>query len=368
MTPTTLVRLTALATALIPLTDPTLPTFTASAWTRPPNAAPIITPNLSPLFHDDFHTEPVAWEALHTFNPAAIVRNNRVYILYRAEDNTGDMKIGGHTSRLGLAVSDDGLHFTQNPHPVFFPAHDAQQSREWPGGVEDPRIVEREDGTYILTYTQYNRVTYDIGLATSTDLLHWTKQGPVFQDAAGGKYNHLEYKSGGILTHLQNGRLLAAKVNGHYLMYWGERQIRLATSPDAIHWTPVEDQAGNPVIVLQNHPNHFDSAFPEVGPPPLLDKDTITLIYNGKNASTNRDPTLPPDTYATGTATFNANAPQTLLTRSNQPFLKPELPFERTGQYTAGTTFAEGLVFFQNRWLLYYGCADSFVGVAISQH
>ena len=31
----------------------------------------------------------VHWEALHTFNPAAIVRNGKVYVLYRAEDDTG---------------------------------------------------------------------------------------------------------------------------------------------------------------------------------------------------------------------------------------------------------------------------------------
>jgi beta-1,2-mannosidase len=42
------------------------------------------------------------------------------------------------------------------------------------------------------------------------------------------------------------------------------------------------------------------------------------------------------------------------------------MPFERSGQYAAGTTFVEGLVFFQSRWYLYYGCADSLVGVAIN--
>jgi predicted GH43/DUF377 family glycosyl hydrolase len=42
------------------------------------------------------------------------------------------------------------------------------------------------------------------------------------------------------------------------------------------------------------------------------------------------------------------------------------LPHEITGQYKAGTTFAEGLVFFKNKWYLYYGTADSFVGLAIS--
>jgi predicted GH43/DUF377 family glycosyl hydrolase len=54
-----------------------------------------------------------------------------------------------------------------------------------------------------------------------------------------------------------------------------------------------------------------------------------------------------------------------LLERSSQPFLKPELPWEQSGQYAAGTTFAEGLVYFKGQWFLYYGCADSLVGVAL---
>jgi predicted GH43/DUF377 family glycosyl hydrolase len=46
---------------------------------------------------------------------------------------------------------------------------------------------------------------------------------------------------------------------------------------------------------------------------------------------------------------------------------KPEMPYERSGQYAAGATFAEGLVAFEGQWLLYYGAADSFVGVARAQ-
>ena len=142
------------------------------------------------------------WEALHTFNPAAIVRDGKVFVLYRAEDNSGAMEIGGHTSRLGLAESADGIHFKRLGEPVFYPAEDDQKAREWPGGVEDPRIVEREDGTYVLTYTQWNRETYSVGIATSRDLMHWTKYGPAFLTAAGGKYAHLKYKSAGIVTRL----------------------------------------------------------------------------------------------------------------------------------------------------------------------
>ncbi len=148
------------------------------------------------------------WEALHTFNPAAIVRQGKVYVFYRAEDDSGTMVIGMHTSRLGLASSDDGIHFTTEPSPVFYPDVDSQKDREWPGGVEDPRLVESEDGTYVLTYTQWNRRNTDIGIATSTDLIHWTKHGPAL---VGEKYQHFDYKSASIVTRLTDGRLIAAK-------------------------------------------------------------------------------------------------------------------------------------------------------------
>jgi predicted GH43/DUF377 family glycosyl hydrolase len=147
-------------------------------FTRPAEGNPVIAPRPDSTFNDPVLKTPVRWEVLHTFNPAAIVRDGKVYVLYRAEDDSGAMEIGGHTSRLGLAESEDGIHFARRPEPVFFPADDSEKAREWPGGVEDPRIVEAEDGTYVLTYTQWNRQTYSVGIATSPDLLHWTKVGP----------------------------------------------------------------------------------------------------------------------------------------------------------------------------------------------
>jgi predicted GH43/DUF377 family glycosyl hydrolase len=61
---------------------------------------------------------------------------------------------------------------------------------------------------------------------------------------------------------------------------------------------------------------------------------------------------------------FSAADPRKLLDRLEEPFFKPEKAFERSGQYAAGTTFTEGLVNFHHSWFLYYGCADSLVGVA----
>ena len=343
----------------------TLAPWQIGPFVRPASGNPVVVPRAESVFADPIAKAPVHWEALHTFNPAAIVRDGKIFVLYRAEDDSGAMEIGGHTSRLGLAESEDGIHFTRRDAPVFFPGKDSQQAREWPGGVEDPRIVEREDGTYVLTYTQWNRKTFSVGIASSRDLTHWTKFGPAFEKAEGGKYAELKYKSAGIVTRLDaaKGRLIAAKIEGKYWMYWGEGAIHLATSMDLIRWSPVEDAAGAPIELLRPRAGHFDSSFPETGPPPVLTDAGIVVIYNGKNAPEGGDPELGANAYAAGEALFDAHDPGRLIARADGPDLKPELPYEKTGQYVAGTTFAEGLVFFHDKWFLYYGCADSLVGV-----
>ena len=168
-------------------------------FVRPPDAAPVITPNKDTVFETP-GAPPVHWEILHTFNPAAIVRNGKIYVLYRAEDDSGEMKIGGHASRIGLAESEDGIHFKRDPEPVLYPADDNQKSSEWEGGCEDPRVVEAEDGTYVMTYTQWNHTSVDAAIATSKDLRTWTKHGPMLGKAFGGRYLNLQYKSAGIVT------------------------------------------------------------------------------------------------------------------------------------------------------------------------
>jgi len=334
-------------------------------FTRPVSA-PVILPDRASRFDDPLRGAPVAWEALHAFNPAAVVRDGKVVVIYRAEDDSGEMKIGMHTSRLGMATSSDGVTFVRQAEPVFYPADDAQKSREWPGGVEDPRIVEGPDGQYVMTYTQWNRVTYSVGIATSPDLVHWAKHGPAFFGSAGGRYDSLQYKSAGIVTRLDGDRLVAAKVNGKYWMYWGEGAIHVATSADLVHWTPVESAPGVPRQVLTKRAGHFDSGFPETGPPPVLTSRGIVMIYNGKNDPEHGDPKLGANAYAAGEALFDGHDPARLIARTDTPVFEPEMPFEKTGQYAAGTTFAEGLVWFKGKWWLYYGCADSAVGVAVA--
>src|SRR5437762_3289444 len=167
---------------------------------KPTQVNPIIAPIGAATFLSPMTDSVVRWEELATFNPAAVVRGGKVYVLYRAEDATGKREIGFHTSRLGLAESTDGLRFTRRRAPVLYPDKDVQARYEWTGGVEDPRVVETEDGTYVLTYTQWNRDIPKLAVATSKDLVHWKKYGPAFAKADSGKYLKIKTKSGAIHT------------------------------------------------------------------------------------------------------------------------------------------------------------------------
>src|SRR5260370_15063073 len=230
----------------------------------------------------------VAWEEHATFNPAAVVRDGKVFVLYRAEDASGEQQIGRHPSRLGLAESSDGLRLTHRGAAVLYPDSDAQRQYEWPGGVEDPRIVESDDGTYVLTYTQWNRDIPRLAVATSRDLINWTKHGPAFARAAGGQYLRAESKSGAILSRVAGDRVIATRVNGRYWMYFGVPDLHVATSDNLLRWTPVEDDNGRLINVLSPRPGYFDSGLVEAGPPALLTPNGggMVVLYNAGNSAT----------------------------------------------------------------------------------
>ncbi|HAZ26436.1 MAG TPA: pesticidal protein Cry15Aa, partial [Algoriphagus sp.] len=237
---------------------------------RPNDAVPIISPDPESTFLDPMSQRTVFWESMATFNPAAIVKDGKILVLYRAEEKLGEKEIGGHTSRIGMAISSDGINFERKSDPIFFPGNDNQKEFEWTGGTEDPRIVETEDGLYVLTYTQWNRDVPRLAVAISKDLYNWEKKGPIFINWKVGKYHNVESKSGAIVTKLVDGKLVAAKINGKYWMYYGVPHIWLASSEDLINWTPVENHEGNRVPVLSPRPGYFDSWLVEAGPPPIL--------------------------------------------------------------------------------------------------
>ena len=342
-----------------------LPEWALGPFIRPQNVNPILSPDKKNLFTDPMTNKKIAWEANDVFNPAATVKGNKIYVLYRAEDATG-IGIGTRTSRIGLAESVDGITMKRQPSPVLFPDNDDQKKFEWTGGCEDPRIGATEDGTFVMFYTQWNKKVPRLAVATSEDLIHWKKYGAVFRKAYKGSFFNTASKSASIVTKLVNGKQVIAKINGKYLLYWGEYFVNLATSADLINWTPMLNNKNKLLQVISTRPGYFDSDLTECGPPAIITRKGILLIYNGKNKrGKNGDKRYTANTYGAGQVLFSIDDPTKSIERLDKPFFVPTESFEKSGQYPAGTVFTEGLVYFKSKWFLYYGCADSRVAVAI---
>ena len=320
----------------------------------------------------------VRWAEKDVFNPAAIVRNDTVFLLFRAEDKIG--KYAG-TSRIGLAWSTDGLHFQKYPQPVFYPANDAYKQLEWEGGCEDPRIVEDANGTYYMTYTAYDGDKARLMIASSPDLFHWTKQGPVFSKAFNGKYARGWSKSGSIVSSYKEGKIVASKIDNRYWMLWGDQNIWIATSDNLVDWTPVLNENGKDSFdnvrgiakdlpelktVFGPRMKKFDSDLVEPGPPAMLTDSGILFIYNSRNIPSIGDSTLAEGTYAAGQVLLDKNNPAKVLKRMDSYFIKPDRPYEISGQVNR-VCFVEGLIQYKSKWFLYYGTADSKIAVAVKQ-
>ena len=310
---------------------------------------PVLGPSAARVFVDPILKQPVRWEAKDVFNPAVVVKDNQVYLLYRAENQVGTV---GKASRIGLAVSADGLHFTRQPQPVLYPAPDAQQQYEWPGGIEDPRVVQGPDRRYYLTYTAYDGTLARLHVAASADLVHWIKSGSAFAQAYGGKYLNKWSKSGAVVARYEaDGRIVAAKINGRYWMYWDDAQIWAATSDDLIHWTPVKMATGQqpPVplraqaltvpdlqVVLPTRAGKFDSDPVEPGPPAMLTDQGIRLIYNSRNDPAFGDKTLPLGTYAAAQALFDKARPHPAAPAPRHLLHSPRAPLRTHGSGQPG--------------------------------
>ena len=353
---------------------------TGTDWTLGPfvkvdSVNPVLESDMVATFHCPILDTDVQWSDKDVFNPAAVVRFGKVYLLYRAEDKIG--KYNG-TSRIGLAMSEDGLHFRKLSAPVFYPDRDSMQRYEWEGGCEDPRVIEDERGTYYMTYTAYDGETARLLVATSDDLYSWQKHGLAFE---GTKYSLVWSKSGSIVCRLKGSRWVAERINGKYWMYWGDTNMYAATSDDLIRWTPVMLKEGEaqeiPFQILAKpyaglkpiagpRRGKFDSQLIEPGPPAMLTDKGILLLYNSRNILAYGDSTLADGCYTAGQLLFDPKDPTKVIKRTDSYFMKPDKPYEIAGQVNQ-VTFIEGLVKLKNRWFLYYGTADSKIAVAVKE-
>ncbi|MCK4543587.1 MAG: family 43 glycosylhydrolase, partial [Spirochaetales bacterium] len=275
------------------------------------------------------------FESKSVYNPTAIVEDDTVYILYRTENGED-----GCTGRIGLAWSKDGINFKRHPEPVLYPEYDYEKM-----GCEDPRIV-KFGNTYYLFYMANGDSSggIQIALASSKDLLHWEKLGLI-------KMNLRIWDR----EKIKAAVVCPEKTNGKYVMYFlGQRRawhaaIGVAFSDDLIHW---EEYANNPVVIPRI--DNFDCLGVEPGATPIVENGKIILIYNGWDEN---------KVHKTGYLVFTKDNPVQVLERCEEPIIEPTEEWEIEGP-VRNVTFAEGVIRFNSKWLLYYGAADKCIGLA----
>ncbi|MCU0960792.1 MAG: serine hydrolase [Pirellulaceae bacterium] len=297
---------------------------------------PVLLPRAESTFDCPVLGKEVRWEEQNVYNPAAVVRDGKVYLFYRADDRNPSLA-WGRTCRIGMAWSEDGIHFTRHPTPVVYPDHDAWKSYEWEGGCEDLHIVEGDDGAYYMNYTTWNGQSDTLSVASSRDLVHWTKHGPAF-----AKAGRIGGRSGVVVSRLVGDRLVAAKIAGKYWMYY-THPCALAWSENLLDWTPTGEAV-------------WPDGGREAGALALLGDHGILLMTQG------RHPTL--GTWVLRQALIDRSDLRSVLQEQTEPFLHAEFDWEKSG-FTDATTVANTLVPFQGRWFLYYGAGDRCVGLAV---
>lgn len=279
------------------------------------------------------------WENKAVYNCGATIIDGRVAILYRAQ---GDDMI----SRFGLAYSDDGYHIAERlPDPVFNPDHDTEYEVL---GVEDPRITKIGD-SYYITYTSaslYPSVTgagvekretgetpwrVRVSIAHTNDFRTFTRHGVVI--------SHIDSK---------DGVLFPEKFKGNYLLLHRViPHVRLALGKNITGFVE-----RGPLLAPDG--TGWDSARVGAGAPPIMTEYGWVLIYHGVDKN---------DHYNIGLALIDPHDPLRVLARSKEPILRPTEDYEKSGQVN-NVVFSCGAVRIKDELLVYYGAADSCIGVA----
>jgi predicted GH43/DUF377 family glycosyl hydrolase len=304
----------------------------------------------------------VKWERGACLNAAILEENGRIYMFYRAIDHEPGWKPGGqsggcYNTSVGLAVSQDGLHFERREEPLiplgFFGPHTEAQ---------DCRIV-KIDGTYYLTYCLYNKKEGipRAGYSTSRNLVDWEHHGEIVPFERFG-FN-------------KNAALFPEKINGRFALLhrpesaaflrepiarfnwrtWSRGPLTPSTAPGVtISYSEDLRSWHDTKVVLAPRAGMWDEAKVGAGAPPIRTPVGWLNVYHGVDHK---------HVYRLGLALHDLDDPTIVLKRQEACLLQPELEWELKGDVD-GAIFTCGAILSGEVLRVYYAGADTVIGVA----
>jgi predicted GH43/DUF377 family glycosyl hydrolase len=283
------------------------PVLTASQWPYPVNAV---------------------------LNPAAVQVVGQTLLLVRVEDRRG-------FSHLAVARSADGIDGWQiETRPAFAPDPDHPEESF---GVEDPRVTPLlDDQLFGVVYCAYG------------------PQGPMVAIATTPDFHAFERLGGALPPENKDAALFPIKIGGRYALLHrpvspmsGGGNIWISYSPDLRHWGDHRE------VLRARHAPWWDAGKIGLNTPPLETERGWLIMYHGVRN------TCAGAIYRCGFALLDRDDPSQVVGRSEEWALGPTEYEARVGDVD-NVVFPCGLIAEGDSLRIYYGMADSAIGVAMA--
>lgn len=322
--------------------------FNLERWPNNKEPKPILTPRTD-----------IEWEGKAVFNPSVVFDAGIFRMLYRTYPSNlaqGEPRLkrpGFHfknqISHIGYTESTDGITFERRPDAFISPSESYDQY-----GCEDPRVTKIGD-TFYITYTAIDGPIEDkehepnvrIALATTKDFITMEKHGII-----------------GPPTQSKAAAFFPEEVNG------GKIALAMTTTADSNtsailvrYYDSLEEATTTSFAEWETFLNTTDPTLgtdwwlhrgPELGAPPIKTDRGWLFIFSAESMS---------DTWTIGAALTNLNDPHKLIARTPSYILQPVTKYEREG-LVDNVTFPSGAVIKGDELYVYYGAADTVIGLA----
>ena len=268
------------------------------------------------------------------FNSAVIPYRGEFIGVFRAEQIDG-------VPHLYLGYSKDGIHWTYETERIPFVNEKGEPFL--PRYEYDPRLIKIEDTYYIIWCTDFFGAA--LGLAKTTDFKTFVRIENPF------------------LPFNRNGVLFPRKINNNFLLLsrpsdsghtpFGD--VFLSESPDLVYWGKHRH------VMARGFKQWWQSLKIGGGPAPIETSEGWLLFYHGVTGTCNGY------VYSMGACILDLEQPSIVKYRADSFILTPEQWYEERG-------FVPNVVFpcatlndaATGRIAIYYGAADSYVGLAFT--